>query len=144
MTRSVRVNHVGLAVADLERSCRFWTGAFDFEPVRTLDPPDEGTGQLLQITGPIGLRAVYLRRGDFVLELLHFAGAGLEARPDRVMNERGLTHISLLVEDLDDRLQKVRTLGGTVCEDTRLGDHAVLVLDPDGQRIELLTAWKRP
>ena len=90
------------------------------------------------------MRAVYLRRGDFVLELLHFAGAGLEPRPDRVMNERGLTHISLLVEDLDDRLQKVRTLGGTVCEDTRLGDHAVLVLDPDGQRIELLTAWEMP
>ena len=144
MNSIVRVNHVGLAVADLDRSRRFWTGAFDFELVRTLDPPDEGTGQLLQIPGPVGLRAVYLRRGDFILELLHFSDAGLESRPDRVMNERGLTHISLWVEDLDDRLAKVRTLGGTVCEETRLGDQAVLVLDPDGQRIELLTAWEMP
>jgi len=144
MPAEVTVNHVGHAVADLDRARRFWTGAFDFEAVKELEAPDEGTSQLLGIPAPVGLRAVYLRRGDFVLELLQFAGAGLATRAARVMNEPGLTHVSLLVDDLEKRLDKVRSLGGTVLEETRLGDYAVMVLDPDGQRIELLTAWERP
>ncbi len=144
MSAEVIVNHIGHAVADLDRSRRFWTGAFDFEVVKELDAPDEGTSQLLGIPAPVGLHAVYLRRGDFILELLHYADAGLEARPTRIMNEPGLTHISLLVDDLDARLERVRTLGGTVLTETRIGDYAILVLDPDGQRVELLTHWERP
>lgn len=144
MTTRVVVNHIGHAVADLERAQRFWTEAFDFEVVHELAPPDEGTSQLLGIPSPVGLRAVYLRRGDFILELLHYADAGLVDRDRRVMNERGLTHISLLVDDMDERLEKVRALGGHLVEGTRLGDAAALVRDPDGQFIELLTAWQRP
>ena len=144
MTKSVRVNHIGHAVEDLDRARRFWTEAFDFEPVLELEPPDAPTSQLLGVDEPVGLRAVYLRQDDFILELLHFEGAGLKERPPRSMNEAGFTHISLLVDDLEERLEKVRRFGGRVLEETRLGDAAVLVLDPDGQRIELLTAWNKP
>lgn len=140
----VVVNHIGHAVADLGRARRFWTEAFDFEEVHALEAPDAGTSQLLGVAEPVGLQAVYLRRGDFILELLHFSKAGLDPRPARVMNEAGLTHLSLRVDDLDARLAKVRALGGTVLEESRLGDYAVLILDPDGQRVELLTQWERP
>lgn len=144
MPREVIVNHIGHAVADLERASRFWTEAFGFDVVKRLEVPDEGTSQLLGIAPPVGLRAVYLRRGDFILELLNYSQAGLEDRGDRVMNEPGLTHISLLVENLDRSLHAVREFGGTVLEETRIGDYAVLVRDPDGQRVELLTNWERP
>jgi len=144
MPAEVVVNHVGHAVADLDRATRFWTVAFGFEVVNELEAPDPGTSRLLQIPAPVGLRAVYLRRGDFVLELLHFSDAGLAERSARVMNEPGLTHISLSVDDLDARLEKVRALGGTVLDETRLADAAILVLDPDGQRVELLTKWEKP
>ncbi len=144
MPGEVHVNHIGHAVADLDRAARFWTGVFGFEEVRRLEAPDEGTAQLLGVAPPVGLHAVYLRRDDFVLELLHFVDAGLEERPARVFNESGLTHISLLVDDLDRVLARVRDFGGSVLEETRLADHAVVVLDPDGQRIELLTAWTKP
>lgn len=144
MASEVVVNHIGHAVADLDRARRFWTEAFDFEVVHELAPPDEGTSELLGIPKPVGLQAVYLRRGDFILELLHYADAGLVDRGDRVMNEPGLTHVSLLVDDMDARLEKVRALGGKVLDETRLGNAAVLVLDPDGQRIELLTSWQKP
>lgn len=144
MTTEVQVNHVGHAVADLDRARRFWTGAFGFEEVSALEPDDEATGRLLGLPTPVGLTAVYLRRGDFVLELLHYADAGLEDRPPRVMNEPGFTHVSLRVDELDPYLERVRALGGTVLEETRLLDHAVLVLDPDGQRVELLTHWEKP
>ena len=144
MATSVSVNHIGLAVTDLERSRRFWTEAFDFQSVLELEPPDAPTSQLLSVPVPVGLRAVYLRRDDFVLELLHFSKAGLREREPRAMNEPGLTHLSLLVDDLGRRLAKVRELGGTVLDETRLGDAAILVLDPDGQRVELLTPWEKP
>lgn len=144
MPAEIRVNHIGHAVANLDRARDFWTGAFDFKVVKELEAPDEGTSRLLGIAPPVGLTAVYLRCDDFVLELLHYADAGLEERGTRVMNEPGLSHVSLLVDDLDARLAKVRALGGTVLEETRLGDYAVLILDPDGQRVELLTSWEKP
>jgi catechol 2,3-dioxygenase-like lactoylglutathione lyase family enzyme len=144
MSMEVTVNHVGHAVADLERARRFWTEAFGFDVVRELEPPDEGTSRLLGLPAPVGLHAVYLRRGDFVLELLHYRHAGATERRERPMNEPGLTHVSLNVDDLDATLARVRALGGTVLDETRLADIAVMVLDPDGQRVELLTKWETP
>ena len=90
---SERVNHVGLAVADLEAEAAFWVGALGFERVGGLDADDASTGQLLRLERP-GLRAVYLRRGEFVLELLNFRGAGLGGAADPG-GERTRPHPSL-------------------------------------------------
>lgn len=140
---SEKVNHVGLAVADLDAEVDFWTGALDFERVGTLDADDASTGQLLRLEGP-GLRAVYLRKGDFVLELLNFRGAGLVDRPARVVNEPGLTHLSLNVANMDAALERVMAHGGEVLEDTRLWDVAVMIRTPAGQLVELLVGFETP
>lgn len=140
---SEKVNHVGLAVADLEAEIDFWVGALDFERVGGLDADDASTGQLLQMERP-GLRAVYLRKGDFVLELLNFQGAGLVERPARVVNEPGLTHLSLNVANLDAALERVQAHGGEVLEDTRLWDVAVMIRTPGGQLVELLVGFETP
>ena len=140
---SEKVNHVGLAVADLDAEIGFWTGALDFERVGALDADDGGTGQLLQLERP-GLRAVYLRKGEFVLELLQFRGAGLVERPARVMNEPGLTHLSLNVASMDAALERVKAHGGEVLEDTRLWDAAVMIRTPAGQLVELLVGFETP
>ena len=140
---SERVNHVGLAVADLEAEAAFWAGALDFERVGELDADDASTGQLLRMERP-GLRAVYLRRGEFVLELLNFRGAGLVERPERVVNEPGLTHLSLNVADLDGAMERVKTHGGEVLDDTRLWDVAVMIRTPAGQLVELLVGFETP
>ena len=140
---SDKVNHVGLAVADLDAEVDFWTGALDFERVGALDAEDGATGQLLQLEHP-GLRAVYLRKGEFVLELLQFRGAGLVDRPARVVNELGLTHLSLNVSDMDAALERVRAHGGEVLDDTRLWDVAVMIRTPAGQLVELLVGFETP
>ena len=79
-----------------------------------------------------------MERREFVLELLGFAGAGTvaPARP-RVMNEIGLTHISVSVDDIDATAAKAAEHGGTILEQTNIG-LAVMIRDPDGQLIELL------
>ena len=140
---SEKVNHVGLAVADLDAEVDFWTGALDFERVGTLDADDEVTGQILRLERP-GLRAVYLRKGEFVLELLQFRGAGLVDRPARVVNESGLTHLSLNVASMDAALERVRAHGGEVLEDTCLWDVAVMIRTPSGQLVELLVGFETP
>ena len=138
-----RFNHVGQCVADLGRSRRFYVEVFGFEVARELHPPDQGSDRLLRLPGPIGMTACYLKRDDFVLELLHFADAGTVPREERVMNQPGLTHVSLSVEGLDEALAAVEANGGEVLTDTNLGV-AVFVKDPDGQLLELLTGWDKP
>jgi lactoylglutathione lyase len=132
-------NHVGQCVTDLDRSRRFYEDVLGFERWREISPPDTPSDQLLRLTPPIGMTACYLRRDGLILELLHFAGEG--ARPGapqtRVMNEPGLTHVSLSVDDIDATCQAVAAHGGEVLDDTNIG-FGVFVRDPDGQLIELL------
>ena len=132
----VVVNHVGLCVRDIDRSRRFYEELFGFELERELAPPDDPTATLLQLDPPVGLRAVYLRRGTFRLELLAYAGERRAPR-DRPLDEPGLTHLSLGVADFRVLLPRVAALGGTVVEASDIGV-AVFIRDPDGQLLELL------
>lgn len=132
-------NHLGQCVTDLERSRRFYVEALAFEPWREINPPDSPSDKLLRLPPPIDMTACYLRRDGLVLELLHFAGEG--ARPpapkDRAMNEPGLTHISVSVDDIPATCKRVEQHGGSVLVDTDIG-FGIFVRDPDGQLIELL------
>ena len=59
------------------------------------------------------------------------------------MNEPGLTHISLSVDDIDAACARVAEFGGEVIEASNIGA-AVFVRDPDGQLLELLPmAYRR-
>ncbi len=136
--RKVAFNHVGQCVSDLERSKRFYVEVLDFVVDREIHPPDELSAQLLGLTAPLGLTASYLVRDGLVLELLHFA-ASRQTQPyrARAMNEPGLTHVSLSVEDVDATLERVAAFGGEVLTATNIG-MGVFIRDPDGQLVELL------
>jgi lactoylglutathione lyase len=134
-------NHVGLCVADTARSRRFYEGLLGFEFWWELEPPDEGTDQLLQLRKPIGLRATYLVRDGLVLELLAYSHRALHSGPNRVMDQLGLTHLSLSVSDLGDVLAAVESYGGSVVEGT-VSEQSAMIRDPDGQLLELLSdSW---
>ncbi len=137
MTGPVAFNHLGQCVTDLARSKRFYTGLLGFEPLREINPPDKLSAQLLGLEPPLGMTASYLRRDGLVLELLAFADAATIEQEPRVMNEVGLTHISLSVDDVDDLLARVAEFGGTVLPETNIGS-GVFIRDPDGQLIEIL------
>jgi catechol 2,3-dioxygenase-like lactoylglutathione lyase family enzyme len=131
-------NHVGQCVTDLERSKRFYCELFGFTLEREINPPDENSAQLLSLAPPLGMTAAYLVRDGLVLELIHF-GAGGQTQPfrERRMNEPGLTHVSLSVDDIDATCARVPELGGEVMGSSNIGN-AVFVRDPDGQLVELL------
>jgi len=131
-------NHVGQCVTDLDRSKRFYCDLLGFTLEREINPPDEASAQLLSLPAPMGMTAAYLVRDGLVLELLHFAAEGRTQpfRP-RTMNEPGLTHISLSVDDIDAVCARIPEFGGEVIESSNIGA-AVFVRDPDGQLLELL------
>ena len=128
--------HVGHCVADLERSKRFYIEAFGFELMNEITVPDSPSDKLLRIEPPVGLRAAYLRKDGFVLEIMSFDRPGNPERRERVMNEPGLTHLALSVDDVDAVAARVVECGGEIVEETRIGT-AVHLRDPDGQLIEL-------
>jgi len=132
-------NHVGLCVTDRERSRRFYEGLLGFELWWELELPDEGTAQLLQLEGGIGVHATYLVRDGFVLELLDYSKRDVHAGSDRVMDQVGLTHMSLSVSDLAAVLAMVEEFGGSVIEET-VTEQFAMIRDPDGQLIELVQA----
>ena len=144
MSDGVVFNHVGQCVTDLARSKRFYCELLGFTFDREINPPDELSAKLMGLEPPLAMTACYLVRDGLVLELLHYAAPG-QTRParDRTMNEPGLTHISLSVDDLDDTLARVPEFGGQVIADSNIGA-GVFVRDPDGQLVELLPmAYRR-
>ena len=132
------VNHVGLCVTDLDRSRRFYEAALGFTHQRDLAVPDGPASKLLQVPEPVGLRAVYLERDGFVLELLAFDRDGNAPRRERSFTEPGLTHLSFSVDDIPATCELVEEPGGEILTDTDMGGLAINVRDPDGQILELL------
>jgi lactoylglutathione lyase len=130
-------NHVGLCVADRDRSRRFYEGLLGFQFWWELELPDEGTAQLLRLEGPIGVHATYLVRDGFVLELIDYSKRDVHAGSERVMDQVGLTHMSLSVSDLAAVLAMVEEFGGSVIDET-VTEQFAMIRDPDGQLIELL------
>jgi lactoylglutathione lyase len=131
-------NHVGLCVADRERSRRFYEGLLGFEFWWEIEPPDDRTAQLVQLPEPLGTHATYLVRDGFALELIDYSKREVHSGPERVMDQVGLTHISFSVSDLGGVLAKVGEFGGAVVDATVSGQMA-MIRDPDGQLLELLS-----
>jgi lactoylglutathione lyase len=131
-------NHTGQVVTDLERSKRFYREVFGFTFWYEITPPDEPTAKLTSLTPPLGVTASYLYLDGLVLELMHYAAEGATAPyRSRTMNEPGLTHLSISVDDVRATAEKAAAFGGEVIEESDVG-LAIFVRDPDGQLIELL------
>jgi lactoylglutathione lyase len=133
-------NHTGQVVADLERAKRFYTEVLGFQPWYELALPDEASAKLLGLEPPLGSSASYLILDGFVLELMHFAADGAQVPyRRRVMNEPGLTHLSVSVDDVHATAQRAVDYGGEIVAGTDVGV-AIFIRDPDGQLLELLTS----
>jgi len=131
------VNHVGLAVSDLARSRRFYEEVLGFTFKNEITVPDGATTHMFALEAPIGLRAAYLERDGWVLELLCPEATTVTSR-ERPMNEAGLTHISICVADVEDTESKAAAYGGEVLADRGFKGMVSLIRDPDGQLVELL------
>jgi lactoylglutathione lyase len=121
----VRTLHVGLRVADLERSLAFYTGV-GYEVVGTV--PDTAIGHLTMLKLP---------DDDFVsIELVHDAGG------PTVELGTGLSHLVIRVESMDATVAELAAQGieaeTPTSPDGSDDFRTTWLTDPDGRRIELV------
>ena len=129
-------NHIGLVVTDLARAKRFYAEALGFTFWYEITPPDDLTAKLNGLEPPLGTTASYFVLNGLVLELLHYRERSATFRR-RTMDESGLTHLSVAVDDIHEAAARVVQFGGSIVDETDIGV-ALFVRDPDGQLIELL------
>jgi len=138
-------SHLGICVSDLDRSLRFYCEGLGFAVAESYEIGDE-FGPLMELED-VKLRSQFIQHEEGMrLELLFFdSPAAGGPRTRRQVNQFGLTHLSIRVDDVDKVADKVRELGGEVHDHTRTtmgeGDEAldfVYCSDPDGVRIELM------
>ena len=144
MVPLLRLTHVGICVSDMERSLRYYRDLLGFRFEHDLHVEGEPSDTLLRLRN-VNLDAVYLERDGVRIELLRFASPPAPAPRPRAMHERGLTHLSFRVADLDATLAALRAAGERVLDETIIRIPAVaaaacFVVDPDGQLIELVQA----
>jgi catechol 2,3-dioxygenase-like lactoylglutathione lyase family enzyme len=144
MVPLLRLTHIGICVADIDRSLRYYRDLLGFAYEHELSVEGEPSDTLLRLRG-VNLRAVYLTRDGVRIELLYFASPPAPPARARAMNEHGLTHLSFRVTDLDATLDALRAAGERVLEETvirfpEFQSAAGMVVDPDGQLIELVQA----
>jgi catechol 2,3-dioxygenase-like lactoylglutathione lyase family enzyme len=139
----LRFTHIGVCVADLEASIRFYRDLLGFNLRSELRVQGEPSNTLLRLRD-VDLHAVYLERDGMRIELLHYESPGaIGATDPRAMNQRGLTHLSLRVDDLAATLKTLRAGGVRIIDESHIdipafSAAAVLVCDPDGTIIELV------
>jgi len=141
----LRLTHIGLCVSDCERSLQFYRDVLGFRYLSELQLAGEPSSTLLQLPD-VELRAIYLERDGTRIELLHYPVPGHRGDgAPRAMNQLGLTHLSLRVDDLAGLLDSMRAAGVRILDRTRIDipafdAAAVFVTDPDGTLIELVQA----
>jgi lactoylglutathione lyase len=128
----MRILHTMLRVTDLEQSLQFYTQVLGMKLLRQKDYPE----------GRFTLAFVGFgdEQSEAVLELTH--------NWDTKQYELGTAygHIALEVDDVYSACEKIRAAGGKVVREAGPMKHSTTILafveDPDGYKIELLTAKK--
>jgi lactoylglutathione lyase len=141
---SVAFSHLGICVSDLEASLRFYCEGLGFAEAGAHDVGEEFAA-LMEVEG-VRLRSRMITKDGVTIELLGFDAPGVTGDGSRRdMNQLGLTHLSLRVDDVEAVAATVEALGGTVVRGTRttipFGDGSldfVYCTDPDGVRVELM------
>lgn len=142
-------SHLGLCVASLERSLRFYCDGLGFEKGESFAIGNEYRAAL-EVEGEVELASQFVRRGALAIELLAYRSPGAIGAPSTRRNQLGFTHLSFEVPDVDAAARRLVACGGRLLPGTRTGAgdpsavQIVFLADPDGARIELIAQPATP
>lgn len=148
--RVAKVNHVGVSVADMERSLGFYRDLLGLRVVLDIDVA--GNADLDAVVGMPGTvgRAVFLEApgGDARVELWSYAApAGRPVRSDARPSDHGVNHVSFEVEDADEVHARLTGAGYRAYSSPRdLGGfhRTFYVRGPDREFVEFLEERSTP
>jgi methylmalonyl-CoA epimerase len=94
-----RLDHIGIAVADLDAALRFYRDALGLD----IEAPEEVASQRV--------RAHFIPAGEAALELLEATAPDSPIATYLEKRGPGLHHITLRVDDIDDALERLKARG---------------------------------
>jgi len=139
---TIAIRHVGLVVADLEKSLKFWCDTMGFVVSRQMEESGPHIDAMMGLKDVRVTTAKLAAPDGNLLELLCF-----HSHPDKPQWEgkpysTGFTHIALTVQDLDETLRRLRLVGAKVPAEPELSpDGRVKVIyasGPEGVLLELV------
>lgn len=142
-------SHVGIQVADLERSIRFYGDLLGLELVTRWVRDQEYIQELVGYPGvELNVAVFRLPRSDAFLEILEYRN--VERHPvDPGTANPGTAHFALYVNDIDTLCDRLLAGGARFVSEIKSpnigpnkGGKAVYMIDPDGIRVELIQTTK--
>ena len=140
------LHHVGITVADLDASIRFYHDVLGLEFANEPSPWFDGD-ELSRGVGVPGaaLRQVSLLVGDTTLELLEYRSPPSETDGPLRSNDRGASHVAFVVDDIEATKAELEAKGIEFYSPVNVVDEGVLAgwrwvyfEDPDGYPLELV------
>jgi predicted enzyme related to lactoylglutathione lyase len=132
--------HTGICVTDIKLSAQFYSKVLGFIADVNMEALGAPLDKLLELPGET-LDVCQLASGGMRIELVHFHGGTTGSTGRRPMNQRGLTHMTFQVTDIEEVMGRVKQYGGQVHMETWIDSafgRIVFCTDPDGVRIELM------
>jgi catechol 2,3-dioxygenase-like lactoylglutathione lyase family enzyme len=135
------LNHVGISVANLDRSVGFYRDLLGMEVVFHGEFAGEQYETILALEGARG-RVALLKSGNLQIELFEFSHpVPKRGDPRRPACDHGLTHFCIEVADIEGEYERLKAVGVPFhCPplDFFGAEKATYGRDPDGNLFELL------
>ncbi|MBV8144948.1 MAG: VOC family protein [Gammaproteobacteria bacterium] len=135
------MHHVGISVANLERSIAFYRDLLGLQVIQQVPMRGANYDAIMGLKGTDGRIAV-LRTGNFEIELLEFQRPPSRPAQPHHVSDQGISHFAVHVEDIPGLHARLIAAGVRVhsapvyfasCATT-----AVYFCDPDGNYIEMI------
>jgi len=138
---ALTLHHVGLSVANIDRSIAFYRDVLGFRVLRTIECPPQGRlGEVSNLPGACA-RLAHLALGDATIELLEYRHPrGRAIRPEHTLADIGFSHVCLASEDILSDYVTLRDRGArfyTEPMEYRPGVWMAYFRGPDGETCEL-------
>jgi catechol 2,3-dioxygenase-like lactoylglutathione lyase family enzyme len=136
------IRHVGLVVADLERSLNFWCESMGFVVLRQIEESGPHIDAMMGMKN-VRVTTVKLAAPDGnLLELLRFHSHSDKPQWEGKPYSTGFTHIALTVQDLDETCSRLQRVGVRFPAEPQISpDGLVRVIyatGPEGVLLELV------
>jgi len=141
------IRHVGLVVADLEKSLKFWCETMGFVISRQMEESGPHIDAMMGLKDVRVTTAKLAAPDGNLLELLYFHSHSDKQHWDGKPYSTGLTHIALTVKDLDETLRRLKLFGVPVTAVPQISPDGhvkgIYASGPEGVLLELVEVIKK-